>query len=83
MSSQDPREYLPFLRELRQLETHIQRHRIDDHLGRHDSALRNLALAGPDRFDEALEYTKQHNLFTTALHAFKEDGAKYKVGPLG
>ncbi|ORY54599.1 IKI3 family-domain-containing protein [Leucosporidium creatinivorum] len=78
-SQKDPREYLPFLRELRQLETHIQRHRIDDHLGRHESALRNLALAGPDRFEEALAYTIEHDLFTTALQAFKEDSTKYKI----
>jgi len=47
---QDPREYLPFLRELRALETYYQRFRIDDHLKRYKSALRNLHLAGmPDR----------------------------------
>jgi elongator complex protein 1 len=76
---QDPREYLPFLRELRQLDTHIQRHKIDDHLERYDSALKNLALAGPDRFEEALAYTKKHELFTTALQAFRNEPAKYKV----
>jgi elongator complex protein 1 len=45
-SFQDPREYLPFLRELRALEKYYQRFRIDDHLKRHESALRNLSLAG-------------------------------------
>lgn len=43
---QDPREYLPFLRELRVLEKYYQRFRIDDHLKRYKSALRNLSLAG-------------------------------------
>jgi elongator complex protein 1 len=46
---QDPREYLPFLRELRTLEKYYQRFRIDDHLKRHESALRNLSLAGTSR----------------------------------
>lgn len=46
---QDPREYLPFLRELRSLETYHQRFRIDDHLRRHRSALNNLSLAGEHR----------------------------------
>jgi elongator complex protein 1 len=45
-SFQDPREYLPFLRELRALEKYYQRFRIDDHLKRYESALRNLTLAG-------------------------------------
>jgi elongator complex protein 1 len=49
---QDPREYLPFVRELRALEKYYQRFRIDDHLKRYKSALRNLHLAGmPDRCD--------------------------------
>lgn len=45
-SLQDPREYLPFLRELRALDKYYQRFRIDDHLKRHESALKNLSLAG-------------------------------------
>lgn len=45
-TSQDPREYLPFLRELRSLDQHYQRFRIDNHLKRHEKALTNLSLAG-------------------------------------
>jgi hypothetical protein len=47
---QDPREYLPFLRELRALEKYYQRFRIDDHLKRYKGALRNLSLAGSSKF---------------------------------
>jgi elongator complex protein 1 len=43
---QDPREYLPFLRELRAFETFYQRFRINDYLGRRELALANLKLAG-------------------------------------
>lgn len=43
---QDPREYLPFLRELRAFDPHYQRFRIDDHLKRHEKALRSLSEAG-------------------------------------
>jgi len=46
MVFQDPREYLPFLRELRALPQYYQRFKIDDHLKRRDKALRNLSLAG-------------------------------------
>jgi len=41
-SQKDPREYLPFLRELRALDTHYQHFRIDDHLKRHSKALQAL-----------------------------------------
>ncbi|KDE09564.1 hypothetical protein MVLG_00459 [Microbotryum lychnidis-dioicae p1A1 Lamole] len=78
-SQKDPREYLPFLRELRQLDTYLQRHRIDDHLERYDSALRNLAKAGEGRFEEVLEYAKRHGLFGTALEAYKADAGRYRV----
>ncbi|GAA5870104.1 hypothetical protein JCM1840_003583 [Sporobolomyces johnsonii] len=78
-SQKDPREYLPFLRALRELPLPLQRHKIDDHLARHDSALRNLALAGDEHFDAALEYTKKHGLFATALEAYEDDHDKYRT----
>lgn len=43
---QDPREYLPFLRELRSLETNYQKFKIDDHLKRYEKALKSLGNAG-------------------------------------
>ncbi|KAK7472275.1 putative elongator complex protein 1 [Stygiomarasmius scandens] len=70
-SQKDPREYLPFLRELRALDKHYQRFRIDDHLKRYTSALRNLNLAGTSYFDEALEYVERYQLYETALSIWK------------
>ena len=56
---QDPREYLPFLRELRALDPHYQRFRIDDHLKRYEKALRSLSEAGEKHrasvFDETAD----------------------------
>ncbi|GAA6062845.1 hypothetical protein JCM10212_001851 [Sporobolomyces blumeae] len=78
-SQKDPREYLPFLRALRELPDALQKFKIDDHLSRHTSALRNLSSAGPEHFEEALEYTKKHSLFGVALEAFGHDEDKYKV----
>jgi elongator complex protein 1 len=46
ISPQDPREYLPFLRELRALPQYYQHFKIDDHLKRRAKALRSLSLAG-------------------------------------
>ena len=79
LGSQDPREYLPFLRELRQLDTFLQRFKIDDHLERYDSALRNLARAGSDKFDDVVAYVERHDLYATALEVYREDAVKYRV----
>ncbi|KAG7449880.1 Elongator complex protein 1 [Guyanagaster necrorhizus] len=70
-SQKDPREYLPFLRELRALGRYMQKFRIDDHLKRYESALRNLGLAGDDHFDEAVAYIELHQLYETALSIWK------------
>ncbi|KAH9042892.1 IkappaB kinase complex IKAP component [Lactarius deliciosus] len=71
-AQKDPREYLPFLRELRALEKYYQRFRIDDHLKRYKSALRNLSLAGPERFSEVKAYVEKHQLYEIALEIFGE-----------
>ncbi|KAJ6497417.1 pol II transcription elongation factor [Mycena sanguinolenta] len=70
-AQKDPREYLPFLRELRSLDKYYQRFRIDDHLKRHDKALRNLSFAGPSYFPEALAYIEQHRLYELAISIWK------------
>ncbi|KAF7350896.1 polymerase II transcription elongation factor [Mycena sanguinolenta] len=71
-AQKDPREYLPFLRELRSLEKYYQRFRIDDHLKRHDRALKNLNLAGSSYFPEALAYIEQHRLYEPAISIWKD-----------
>ncbi|RDB24885.1 Elongator complex protein 1 [Hypsizygus marmoreus] len=70
-AQKDPREYLPFLRDLRTLDKYYQRFKIDDHLRRYDSALRNLSLAGPEYFDEAIAYVELHRLYDAALRIWK------------
>ncbi|KAF8554834.1 pol II transcription elongation factor [Imleria badia] len=66
-AQKDPRDYLPFLRELRALPQYYQRFKIDDHLRRHGKALSNLNLAGPDYFQEALEYVDRYQLYEEGL----------------
>ncbi|GAA5889329.1 hypothetical protein JCM6882_000709 [Rhodosporidiobolus microsporus] len=78
-SQKDPREYLPFLRALRALPPFLQRHKIDDYLGRHDSALRNLSKAGEEHFEDALAYCKKHGLYEVALEAYAREADKYQV----
>ncbi|KAI0278772.1 IKI3 family-domain-containing protein [Russula aff. rugulosa BPL654] len=71
-AQKDPREYLPFLRELRALENYYQRFRIDDHLRRYKSALQNLSLAGPEHFDDVKAYVEEHQLYKAAMETYHE-----------
>lgn len=43
---QDPKEYLPFLNNLRKMETNFQRFSIDKYLKRHTKAIQHLSLCG-------------------------------------
>lgn len=45
-SQKDPKEYLPFLNELRKLPLHYQRYRIDRYLRRFDKALQHISKCG-------------------------------------
>ncbi|KAJ3214160.1 hypothetical protein HDU67_002020 [Dinochytrium kinnereticum] len=80
-SQKDPREYLPFLTELRELSTFRQRFRIDDHLERWVGALGHLALLvreekGEEQeklFKDLLAYCGKHGLHPEAVKIFKGD----------
>ncbi|CAE6360205.1 unnamed protein product [Rhizoctonia solani] len=78
-SQKDPREYLPFLRELRALETFYQRFRINDYLGRCELALTNLKLAGPSRFEEAKKYIEKHQLYSKSIELWRDEPTEYAV----
>lgn len=76
---QDPKEYLPFLRELRALDKYDQRFRIDDHLERRASALRNLIAAGEDKWEDASSYMARYELFDVGFELCREDKNKLAV----
>lgn len=63
---------MPFLRELRALDQHEQRFRIDDHLGRRESALRNLVAGGDERFDDATSYLSRYELYDEAFRLYAD-----------
>jgi elongator complex protein 1 len=66
------------LKELRSLEKYYQRFRIDDHLKRHESALKNLNLGGAQYFEEAVAYIERYSLYEAALSIWKGTD-QYKV----
>uniref|UniRef100_A0A182PF30 Elongator complex protein 1 n=1 Tax=Anopheles epiroticus TaxID=199890 RepID=A0A182PF30_9DIPT len=72
-SQKDPKEYLPFLNELKRLDEHYRKYRIDCHLKRYDRALEHIARyeTEEDRFEEALELITAHQLYTVALRCYR------------
>ena len=72
-SQKDPKEYLPFLRNLQGMPVLRRQHSIDNHLGRFKKALRHLCELGA--FDEVQDYTVKHNLYPEALdfYRYQED----------
>ncbi|KAL5482011.1 hypothetical protein EMCRGX_G022290 [Ephydatia muelleri] len=79
-SQKDPKEYLPFLNELRRLPLHYQRFRIDQHLKRYGKALVHLSQCGAERFEECVGFMCQHSLYREALDIFNDKGSpQYKT----
>ncbi|EIW80500.1 pol II transcription elongation factor [Coniophora puteana RWD-64-598 SS2] len=71
-AQKDPREFLPFLRELQTLPHFYQRFKVDDHLRRYEKALENLSAAGPDHRAEALAYVERYQLYDKALKIWEK-----------
>ncbi|XP_053693456.1 elongator complex protein 1 [Sabethes cyaneus] len=71
-SQKDPKEYLPFLNELKRLEQSYQRYKIDCHLKRFSKAIEHMAHYGIDdeKFQETLQLTITHGLHTKAMAVF-------------
>ncbi|XP_069486709.1 elongator complex protein 1 isoform X2 [Ambystoma mexicanum] len=77
-SQKDPKEYLPFLNDLKKMETNYQRYTIDKHLKRYTKALLHLAKCGQEHFSEFLRLVKDHTLYTAALKLFKPGTQEHK-----
>jgi elongator complex protein 1 len=71
-SQLDPKEYVPFLRELEKMEYHYMRFTIDDKLKNKESAIKNLILCG-GQFDDCLKYIIDNNLYSYALTLFNKN----------
>ncbi|PWN23511.1 IKI3-domain-containing protein [Microstroma glucosiphilum] len=75
----DPREYLPFLRDIRAVEPmQLQRFQIDDHLKRYGKALKWLAQTGGEHHERALQYLQKYRLFAEGLEVWSSDSKKWK-----
>lgn len=58
-SQKDPKEYLPFLNELRKLPLHYQRYQIDKYLHRFDKALQHISKCGEQNDMYLYPYTPE------------------------
>jgi len=76
-SQKDPREYLPFVQGLHQMEDLRRRFTIDDHLGRRAKCLAHLKEL--QAFDETQGYTVKHNLYQDALKIYRYEADKLRV----
>jgi elongator complex protein 1 len=68
-SQKDPREYLPYLQQLQELEPLRRQFTIDDDLSRHKKALAHLHSL--DAFEEIEVYAEKHELYSAAIELYK------------
>ncbi|KAH8697212.1 putative killer toxin sensitivity protein [Talaromyces proteolyticus] len=68
-AQKDPREYLPFLRNLQSLPELRRQFEIDNFLGRFTKALKHLHALNV--YDELKQYAVKHNLYRDALELYK------------
>ena len=73
-SQKDPREYLPYLQSLHEMEAVRQKFTIDNDLKRYQMALSHLHVL--QTFNELKEYTVRHELYATAIELFRYDSSR-------
>ncbi|KOX68903.1 Elongator complex protein 1 [Melipona quadrifasciata] len=76
-SQKDPKEYIPFLNDFRNLDENYMKYSINLHLKRYESALEHIAKE-PNRFNEAINLIHNHNLYAKALKLFEKESKEYK-----
>ena len=77
-SNMDPKEYLPFLNNLKSLEENYRKYSIDCHLSNYDSALVHI-LQCRDREEECLSFITKHELYRRALEEIAKQDNKLCV----
>ena len=75
-SQKDPREYLPYLQSLHDMQPLRQKFTIDDDLKRYQKALSHLHAL--EAFDELQAYTIKHELYSKATDLYRYDNNRLK-----
>lgn len=76
-SQMDPKEYIPFLKDLSKLEENHMKYSIDIYLRRYKSALVHLSKV-PNKFEECLNLIHDQKLYDTAIKLFERSSPEYK-----
>lgn len=77
-SQKDPKEYLPFMNGLKQLEETYRKFQIDLHLKRYKKAVTMGINCGSEHFEECLKVIKDHVLFGHAMDLLDLKDERYK-----
>ncbi|KAK3728978.1 hypothetical protein QZH41_008724, partial [Actinostola sp. cb2023] len=78
-SQKDPKEYLPFLNNLRVMEINYQRYTIDKYLKRHTKALQHLSKCGQEHFNELHHLVEEKCLYKESLGLFPRASEEHKT----
>ncbi|KAJ2949398.1 hypothetical protein O0L34_g15312 [Tuta absoluta] len=78
-SQKDPKEYIPMLNELHEMEENYKRFSINKHLKRFDKAVQCLVACGPDKHEELTAFVKYHSLYRQALNLLTPGEAIYEL----
>lgn len=73
-SQKDPREYLPYLRSLQEMQPLRLRFTVDNDLKNYRKALTHLHAIGD--FDEVKAFTQKHELYGVAIELYRYDNAR-------
>ncbi|XP_077256116.1 elongator complex protein 1 isoform X1 [Temnothorax americanus] len=76
-SKEDPKEYIPFLNNLKKLDPNYMKYSINVHLKRYELALENLS-KDPTKFEECLNLIRNHKLYKAAIKLFEKNTTEYK-----
>lgn len=72
-SHKDPKEYIPMLNELNEMNENYKRFSINKHLKRFDKAVNCLVKCGPEKYNELKIFVKYHSLYREALSHFSTE----------
>ncbi|KAL6440916.1 hypothetical protein ACFW04_003370 [Cataglyphis niger] len=76
-SSKDPKEYIPFLNNLKKLNEDYMKYSIDMHLKRYELALEHIA-KDSTKFEECFNLIHNQKLYSKAMKLFKKGSLEYK-----
>lgn len=76
-SSKDPKEYVSFLNNLKELDQNYMKYTIDVHLKRYELALEHLS-EDQEKFEECLDFIRSQKLHKTAMKLFKKNTTEYR-----